>query len=135
MSAQKTRKTRGKAFAGRRPGFSLAEVIIALFILTAAIFASFETIGYALLVTTEVRGRMTNYSRLEHIGLLSAAKKSVEASDDILMVSDDISVPITIGGRELSADITKLVYKHAPGAVSGKMKSPVFVVFLLPESE
>jgi hypothetical protein len=126
-----TRRT-GKKVSAERPGFSLVEVVVALIALTVAIFASFETISYALSITTEVRMRMTSYSQLEHIGLLSAATKEVVKSDDILHSSALHSVPIDIGGDEKSAEITRLVYKHDPEAVRvrfQKMKSPVFIVF------
>ncbi|MDR1649619.1 MAG: hypothetical protein LBR71_05100, partial [Synergistaceae bacterium] len=101
---------------------------IAIVILTTAIFASFQTIAYALSVTTEVRGRRERYAQLEFIGLREAAGGEDTSSENISFKAISFEAPITIGGALRSADITRRVYRHTDQP--GKMKSPVFVVFL-----
>ena len=115
----------------KRSGFLLIEVLIALVILTLAIFVSVESIGYALTITTEVRGRMKNYARLEYIGLLSVASGDIVLSDDVECHSAHFFAPIKIGSDTRSAELTNVVYKRTSDAnQTKKMKSPVFVVFL-----
>jgi hypothetical protein len=123
-------RTRKRTLKTRR-AFLLVEVLIALVVLTIAVFTSFETIGYALTVTTEVRGRMDNYSRLEYVGLLSVASGDIVLSDDVECSTADFSAPINIGGDTKNAELTHAVYKRVSGASqTHKMESPVFVVFL-----
>ena len=115
----------------KQKGFLLIEVLIALIVLTLAIFVSFESIGYALTVTTEVRGRMKNYARLEYVGLLSVASGDIVLSDDIECSTKHFTAPIKIGSDTKNAELTNVVYKRASDASqTHKMKSPVFVVFL-----
>ncbi|MDR2175935.1 MAG: hypothetical protein LBO82_08400 [Synergistaceae bacterium] len=116
-----TQKARGKT-----------EVLVAVLILATAIFAGFGSVGRALSITAEVRGRMKNYSRLEYLGLLSAASGNIAKSDDAdLDPPADIAVPITIGADTRHAELTCLVYKRKPHAgQTKKTKGPVFVVFL-----
>jgi hypothetical protein len=115
----------------KRRGVLLVEALIALVVLTIAVFVSFETIGYALTVTAEVRGRMENYARLEYVGLLSVASGDVVITDDVECSTAHFTAPITIGSDTKDAEFTNVVYKRAPGTSrTQKMRSPVFVVFL-----
>jgi Tfp pilus assembly protein PilV len=118
-------------FTKRRAGVLLVEVLIAMLVLTIAVFVSFETIGYALSITTEVRGRMKNYARLEYAGLLSVASGDIALLDDVECSTANFTAPITIGTGTKTAEITNVVYKRAFDAnETQKMRSPVFVVFL-----
>jgi Tfp pilus assembly protein FimT len=133
MSAEKTRKNTKKAFAKRRPGFSLVENLMALIILVVAILASFQTIAFALLVTTEARGRMKSYAQLEQAGLASASDESVPtAVPPVTVAQDNVQVQVFIegDGTPKSVEIRQFAYKYTPNAFpSQKMKSPVVVVF------
>jgi Tfp pilus assembly protein PilV len=112
--------------AERRPGFSLVENLIALIILTVAILASFQTIAFALSVTTEARGRMKSYAQLEQFGLSAASGENAGTT----VTSSDVQVPVLIDGARNDVTIKKVVCQYAPDAFpSQKMKSPVVVVF------
>jgi Tfp pilus assembly protein PilV len=141
MEIEEKKDERGKdakkAFAGRRRSFSLVEVIIAMFILATAVFAGLETIGYALSLTSEVHARMKSYAQLEEVGLYDAMKghlsnetPSTEAGVDrtpkimgagLTVYKKDATVPHNIEG-------VRLVYRHTQQ--SGKLNSPVFIVFV-----
>ncbi|MDR2179655.1 MAG: prepilin-type N-terminal cleavage/methylation domain-containing protein [Synergistaceae bacterium] len=117
----------------RRAGVTLVEVLISLVVLTVAIFASIETIGYTLSITTEVRGRMKNYAQLEHAGLLSLVSGDIPVSgtDDIECLTANLDAPITIAGTAHQVGLTRVVYRYDPKSSRlNKMASPVFVVFL-----
>jgi hypothetical protein len=116
-----------------RPGFSLVENLLALIILTVAILASFQTIAFALSVTTEAWGRTKSYAQLEQVGLVSASGEIVEAIvPPVIVTPNDVPVFINIEGDGVPkiAEIRQLVCQYAPGALpSQKMKSPTVVVF------
>ncbi|MDR1649685.1 MAG: hypothetical protein LBR71_05435 [Synergistaceae bacterium] len=138
-NSQNSQKTRKKAFAERRKGFALVEAIVAIVILTLSIFASFQTIAYALSITTEVRGRRERYEQLANIGLAYAAERAdggaVEnipnIEIEIVSKNENAAVQAFINGVPVETnkpELTRYAYRYT--SQTGKMKSPFFVIFL-----
>ena len=128
MNAQNMKKTRKKAIEKRRGGVALLEVLIASVVLAIALFSNLSALAYGLSVTAGTRGRMTDYSRYEYMGLLSTMKGSVYTLDDVEWGRENFIAPITIGADNVNAELTKVIYKRAED--TDRKWNPVFVVFM-----
>ena len=128
MNAQNSQKTRKKTTEKRRGGVALLEVLIATVVLTIALFSNLSAIAYGLSVTSGTRGRMTDYSLIEYLGLLSTMKGQAYTSDEVECGTAKIFPSITIGADTVTADLTKVVYKCAED--TDRKWNPVFVVFM-----
>ncbi|GHS86134.1 hypothetical protein AGMMS49957_03730 [Synergistales bacterium] len=106
-----------------RRGFSLAEVLCAIVILTISVLASIATIGYALAVTTDNQIRMATYAQLERLALESIARNEVVSPDWVEGYAGGVNPPSAPPSASISTKVTP-IYNESnttvipPGAIT-----------------